>query len=86
MDYALSEEEAIAFGSSRLELRKRQALRALRILGLLSLEFVQVYGYWLIRGCGLEFGWCLLVALCLAAVVVALLGHWLCLSLIYSTG
>ena len=48
-------EEAIASGSSRLELRKRQALRALRILGLLSLEFVQGYGYWLIRGCGMDF-------------------------------
>jgi len=91
VDYALSDEEAIAFGSSRFELRKRQALRALRVLGLLFLEFFQICGYWLLRGCGFDFGWCLLVTLCLAAVFVGTVCLWLwhtCTghSLVYSTG
>ena len=77
VDYALSEEEAVAFGSSRLELRKRQALRALHLLGLLLLEFFRIYFHWLLRGCGLDFGWCFWVTLCLAAVFVGTFCLWL---------
>jgi len=91
VDCALSEEAAIAFMSSRLELRRRQALRAPRILGLRSIEFMQIYGYWLLRGCGFDFGWWILVTLCLAAVFVGTLCLWVWLiffghNRIYSTG